>query len=132
MLSDRRHSATAAATMTTTVVPQHQHAAHCTVHHVLPHTACLTPPPLPPRGLTKLIHRRRKLLEYMRRSMFERYMALIQRLGLKDIYFKQVGAGAARARLCCAGAGLYEAWCTVCAVALQLLHQLPSSMAAPR
>jgi hypothetical protein len=55
----------------------------------LPHTACLPPPP---RGLTKLIHQRRKLLEYMRRSMFERYMALIQRLGLKDIYFKQVGA----------------------------------------
>jgi hypothetical protein len=28
----------------------------------------------------------------MRAAMFERYMALIQRLGLKDVYFKQVGA----------------------------------------
>ena len=35
------------------------------------------------RGLLKLVAQRRKLLDYLKRKDFERYQALIQRLGLR-------------------------------------------------
>ncbi len=36
-----------------------------------------------------LLTQRRKLLSYLRRSAFERYMFVLNRLGLKDTYAKQ-------------------------------------------
>lgn len=35
------------------------------------------------RGLLKLVSRRRRLLDYLRRNNFERYQSLIERLGLR-------------------------------------------------
>jgi small subunit ribosomal protein S15 len=35
------------------------------------------------RGLLKMVGRRRRLLEYLRRTDFERYRSLIQELGLR-------------------------------------------------
>lgn len=41
------------------------------------------------RGLQGLLNRRRSLLQYLRRSNFDRYAVLISRLGLKDNYAPQ-------------------------------------------
>lgn len=94
--------------------------ASCSTAHLLLLTSLRRRPaaPQPPRGLTKLIHRRRKLLEYMRSSMFERYMALIQRLGLKDVYFKQVGCwrGRAGCEVRCAAHTAYKQHSLACCV----------------
>ncbi|WP_290783837.1 30S ribosomal protein S15 [Halomonas sp.] len=35
------------------------------------------------RGLIRMVNQRRKLLDYLKRKDFERYQALIQRLGLR-------------------------------------------------
>ena len=35
------------------------------------------------RGLIRMVNQRRKLLDYLKRKDFERYTALIQRLGLR-------------------------------------------------
>jgi small subunit ribosomal protein S15 len=35
------------------------------------------------RGLLKLVGQRRRLLDYLKKSDFERYQALIQRLGIR-------------------------------------------------
>ena len=39
-----------------------------------------------------MLHQRRKLLQYLRRTRFDSYAVLISRLGLKDSYGPQVGA----------------------------------------
>ena len=41
------------------------------------------------RGLQGLLNRRRSLLQYLRRTDFDAYAALISRLGLKDNYAPQ-------------------------------------------
>ena len=51
------------------------------------------------RGLEAMLHQRRKLLMYLRRTSFDKYAVLISRIGLKDSYGPQVGVGAA-ARVC--------------------------------
>ncbi len=38
------------------------------------------------RGLQELVNKRRKLLKYLKRNDQARYVALIQRLGLRDSY----------------------------------------------
>ena len=38
------------------------------------------------RGLQALVNKRRKLLQYLKKSCQDRYKALIQRLGLRDSY----------------------------------------------
>lgn len=38
------------------------------------------------RGLTALVNKRRKLLQYLKRKDMNRYMSLIQRLELRDSY----------------------------------------------
>jgi hypothetical protein len=37
-----------------------------------------------------MLNRRRKLLAYLRRDNFERYCFVLHKLGLKDVYAKQV------------------------------------------
>ncbi|EFN55331.1 hypothetical protein CHLNCDRAFT_134327 [Chlorella variabilis] len=41
------------------------------------------------RGLEAMLNQRRKLLQYLRRSKFDKYAVLISRLGLKDSYGPQ-------------------------------------------
>jgi small subunit ribosomal protein S15 len=41
------------------------------------------------RGLEALLNQRRKLLQYLRRSKFDKYAVLISRIGLKDSYGPQ-------------------------------------------
>lgn len=41
------------------------------------------------RGLEGMLNQRRKLLQYLRRSKFDKYAVLISRLGLKDSYGPQ-------------------------------------------
>lgn len=41
------------------------------------------------RGLEAMLSRRRSLLQYLRRTKFDRYSVLLARLGLKDNYAKQ-------------------------------------------
>ena len=54
-----------------------------------------------------MLHQRRKLLQYLRRTRFDSYAVLISRLGLKDSYGPQVGAaGCALGELCHRGVGL--------------------------
>ncbi len=42
-----------------------------------------------------MLNQRRRLLAYLRRSNFERYCFVLHKLGLKDVYAKQVHAAAA-------------------------------------
>lgn len=57
---------------------------HCySCHKDIKHTAGC-------RGLQAMLTRRRKLLQYMRRSDFDAYSALLLRLRLRDNYAKQV------------------------------------------
>ena len=41
------------------------------------------------RGVVAMINRRRKLLQYLRRHDYDRYITLIAKLGLKDSFAKQ-------------------------------------------
>lgn len=38
------------------------------------------------RGLQDLVNKRRKLLKYLKKTNYERYATLIQKLGLRDSY----------------------------------------------
>lgn len=38
------------------------------------------------RGLQALVNKRRKLLQYLKKTSYERYKSLIERLGLRDSY----------------------------------------------
>lgn len=67
--------------------PQAQASLHIHSLALRPLPACVC------SGLEAMLHQRRKLLMYLRRTKFDTYAALILRLGLKDSYAPQVGRG---------------------------------------
>lgn len=62
------------------------------------------------RGLEAMLHQRRKLLQYLRRTSFDQYAVLISRIGLKDSYGPQVGAALGHLPAC-TPAGLLACAC---------------------
>lgn len=91
---------------------------------------CCLCSPVACRGLEAMLHQRRKLLQYLRRTSFDKYAVLISRIGLKDSYGPQVGAAGGRLacvlRACCVAAalrgGCSGADCCVMAAALICGH----------
>ena len=72
--------------------PPHWHSRSLAVVVFLAHSRLLTPSGARPpacRGLDAMLNQRRTLLQYLRRSKFDKYAVLISRLGLKDSYGPQ-------------------------------------------
>lgn len=52
-----------------------------------------------------MLHQRRTLLQYLRRTSFDKYAVLISRIGLKDSYGPQVGGALRSLMLACPAEG---------------------------